>query len=415
MNLFKNTNNNKRYYTLDYFLKKKFKSKVFKISLDAGFSCPNKDGKIGFGGCIYCLNGSKSNISNNEDLIKQFNEIKNKLSKKWPNSKYIAYFQAGTNTYAPLKILKEKYETVLNLDNVVGISIATRADAISKDCLDYLIDLNKRTYLTIELGLQTIHDKTSKLINRCHDLNTFDKMVKLLRKNNINVVVHIINGLPGETRQMMIDTVKHINNLDIQGIKIHMLHILKNTKLSKLYYEKPFKILEKNEYVDIVCEQIENLNDNIVINRLTGDPDKKYIIEPTWSLKKLSVIDDIDKILEKRKTYQGFNLNIDNYVKREITKVLRNNDLVITKNYKDFIDENYLVNYVDMDKSYKNKISLIITSDIKKIDNYYNLLNKKGILLLITKENNFKINYDYKKYSVDCNTLLVITKYKKIA
>lgn len=301
------SDSNKRYHTLDYFYKHKFNSKVFKVSLNAGFSCPNIDGTVGIGGCIYCSSSGSGEFAGNkkDDLVKQFNEIKEMISKKWPNSKYIGYFQARTNTYAPVCILKEKYEEILKLDNVIGLSIATRPDSISDECLDYLEDLNKRTYLTIELGLQTIHEVTSKFINRCHTLNCFEDCVKKLRKRNINVVVHIINGLPFETKEMMIETVRYLNNLDIQGIKIHMLSILKDTKINMIYKEKPFHILTKEEYIDIVCNQLQYLRPEIVINRITGDPKKEDLIEPDWLLKKFCVLNDIDKEMVKRNIYQG--------------------------------------------------------------------------------------------------------------
>ena len=306
-NKFKYSNSNKRYHTLDYFYKNKFNSKVFKVSLNAGFSCPNIDGTVGYGGCIYCSpSGSGDYAGNpNDNLVKQFNTVKEIIHKKWPEAKYIGYFQAHTNTYAPVNVLKEKYETILKLPNVVGLNIATRADAINDECLDYLTELNKKTYLTIELGLQTIHESTTKLINRCHTLECFEKMVKKLRDRNINVVVHIINGLPYETKEMMIETAKYLNKLDIQGIKIHMLHILKGTKLAKIYNEKPFHVLTKEEYIDIVCDQLEYINENIVINRITGDPSIDDLIEPNWLVKKFCVLNDIDKEMVKRDSYQG--------------------------------------------------------------------------------------------------------------
>lgn len=306
-NKFKYSNSNKRYHTLDYFYKNKFNSKVFKVSLNAGFSCPNIDGTVGYGGCIYCSSSGSGDYAGNpnDNLVKQFNTVKEIIHKKWPEAKYIGYFQAHTNTYAPVNVLKEKYETILKLPNVVGLNIATRADAISDECLDYLTELNKKTYLTIELGLQTIHESTTKLINRCHTLECFENMVKKLRERNINVVVHIINGLPYETKEMMIETVKYLNNLDIQGIKIHMLHILKGTKLAKLYQEKPFHVLTKEEYIDIVCDQLEYINENIVINRITGDPSIDDLIEPNWLVKKFCVLNDIDKEMVKRDSYQG--------------------------------------------------------------------------------------------------------------
>ena len=286
---FKFSDTNKRYHTLDYFYKHKFNSKVFKVSLNAGFSCPNIDGTVGYNGCIYCSrSGSGEYAGNiNDNLIEQFNSVKQIMLNKWPNSKYIGYFQAHTNTYAPVDILKQKYESILNLDKVVGLSIATRPDAITEECLKYLIELNKRTFLTIELGLQSIHPETTKLINRCHTLSCFEEMVKKLRRYNINVVVHIINGLPYENKSMMLETVKYLNNLDIQGIKIHMLHVLKNTPLALLYKKKPFHILTKEEYVDIVCDQLELLRPEIVINRITGDPKVSDLVEPNWLIKNL--------------------------------------------------------------------------------------------------------------------------------
>ena len=311
--MFKYSYNNKRYHTLDYFYKNKFNSKVFKVSLNAGFTCPNIDGTVGYGGCIYCssLGSGEFAGDKNKDLVTQFNEVKTMMERKWPNSKYIGYFQANTNTYAPLEELRDKYETIINLDNVVGLNIATRADSITDECMDYLEDLSKQTYLTVELGLQTIHEKTSTLINRCHTLECFVECVKKLRKRNINVVVHIINGLPYETKDMMIETIKYINNLDIQGVKIHMLSILKNTKLAKMYEEQPFHILTKSEYVDIVCDQLEYLREEIVINRITGDPKKEDLIEPNWLVKKFTVLNEIDKEMVRRDSYQGIKLKRD--------------------------------------------------------------------------------------------------------
>ncbi|MDO4962813.1 MAG: TIGR01212 family radical SAM protein [bacterium] len=310
--MFKYSNSNKRYYTLDYFYKQKFNSKVFKVSLNAGFTCPNIDGKVGKMGCIYCskLGSGEYAGDKNKDLVTQFNEVKDMMLKKWPNAKYIGYFQANTNTYAPLNVLKEKYETILKLDNVVGLNIATRPDSITDECLNYLEELSKKTYLTIELGLQTIHEKTSILINRCHSLKCFEDMVKKLRERNINVVVHIINGLPYETKKMMIETVKYLSKLDIQGIKIHMLSILKNTQLEKLYNKEHFKVLRREEYIDIVCDQLEYLREDIVINRITGDPKIEDLIEPDWLIKKVTILNDIDKEMKRRNSYQGIKYNI---------------------------------------------------------------------------------------------------------
>lgn len=306
-NNFPYSDTNKRYHTLDYFYRHHFHSKVCKISLNAGFSCPNIDGTVGYGGCIYCSKTGSGEFGGTlgKDLEKQFKEVKNRYDKKWPNAKYIAYFQARTNTYAPVEKLKKLYEEVLTYPNVIGINIATRSDAITEECLSYLEELNKKTYLTIELGLQTIHEKTSKLINRCHSLENFSEMVEKLRKRKINVVIHIINGLPYEEKKDMIETVQYLNRLDIQGIKIHMLSILKDTPLEKLYREKKFPILTKEEYVDIVISQLEYLRKEIVIHRITGDSKIEDLIEPTFLTKKFCVLNDIDKEMVIRESYQG--------------------------------------------------------------------------------------------------------------
>ena len=310
-NSFKYSNTNKRYHTLDYYYKNRFHEKVFKVSLDAGFSCPNIDGTVGYNGCIYCSKlGSGEFAGNKQEPIEvQFNKVKEIMLKKWPNAKYIGYFQAHTNTYAKVEKLNELYTKILNEPGVIGLNIATRPDAITEECLDYLTELNKKTYLTIELGLQTTNEKTSKLINRCHTLTCFEEMVNKLRERNIDVVVHIINGLPYETKEDMINTAKYLNSLDIQGIKIHMLSILKDTPLEKLYEKEHFKMLTKEEYIDIVTDQLELLRPEIVIHRITGDPKVDDLVEPNWLVKKFCVLNDIDKEMAKRNTYQVKKLN----------------------------------------------------------------------------------------------------------
>lgn len=326
--MFKYSLDNKRYHTLNYDLTKRFGCRVFKVSLNGGFSCPNFTNGSG---CIFCSKKGSGDFAGdkNDDLKTQFNKIKQKLNNKWPDTKYIAYFQANTNTYAPVGVLKEKFEKVLTFPNVVGINVGTRPDAISDECLEYLSDLNKRTFLTIELGLQSMHNETLKLISRGHDLNCFDVCVKKLRKKGINVVVHIINGLPYETHEMMINTIKHLNKLDIQGIKIHMLHVLKDTPLYDYYKKNKFHLLTKEEYVNIVCDQIEELNDNIVIHRLTGDGAKEDLIAPVWTLKKVSILNDVDKELKRRGTYQGFNKSILNRVNLICNKLIKKGDIVV--------------------------------------------------------------------------------------
>lgn len=302
--MFKYSLDNKRYHTLNYYYRHKYGKKVFKVSLNANFSCPNK---INGNGCIFCSKLGSGDFAGNvsKDLVTQFNEVKEIMEHKWPDAYYIGYFQANTNTYAPVSVLKTKFEPILKMPNLVGLSIATRSDCINEECLAYLKDLNTRTDLTIELGLQSMYDETLKYINRGHDLNNFITCVKKLKANNIKVVVHIINGLPGETKEMMVNTAKLLNDLNIDGIKIHMLHVIKNTPLADIYLSKPFHLLTKDEYIDIVVSQLEVLKPEIVIHRLTGDPKKEDLIAPDWVLKKFVVLNDIDKEMKRRDTYQG--------------------------------------------------------------------------------------------------------------
>lgn len=297
MNPFLYTFDNKRYHTLNYYYKNKYKRKVAKLTLDAHFSCPNKDqGQP----CIYC-HESFNPLSLDEQYYEQVKIVKN----KWSDAVYIAYLGYSTNTYSDLKTLRKIYELVLSKENVMGLTIGTRPDCLSNEIVKYLKELNEKTNLTVELGLQTIHDKTLKLIKRGHDLNCFEKAVENLRKNNIEVVVHIINGLPGESKKMMLETITYLNTLDIQGLKIHMLHILKDTELETYYQKNKFKLLSKKEYISLVCDQLERLNPKIVIHRLTGDPDTKNLIEPKWIVKKVDVLNGIDKELFERNSYQG--------------------------------------------------------------------------------------------------------------
>ena len=399
--MFKYGTDNKCYHTLNYEYQKVFKERVYKVSLNGGFSCPNfKNGS----GCIYCsaLGSGDFAGDKNKSLKDQYQEVRSFLDKKWKKGKYIAYFQANTNTYAPINVLKEKYEEVLTFENVVGLSIGTRPDSISKECLEYLEDLSKRTYLTVELGLQSMHDKTLKLINRGHDLKCFEDCVKKLRKKNINVVVHIINGLPYEIKENMLETVKYLNKLDIQGIKIHMLHVLKNTKLEELYKKEKFHILTKEKYIDIVCDQLEILDPRITIHRLTGDGKKEDLIEPLWTLKKVSVLNDIDKEFKKRGTYQGFRMTYLNTIYRIKNKMFKDKDYVYISSTKKeirslFLDKN-IIGKDNLD-FYKNKISLIILEEkeLNNILSYLPLLNKKGSILILSKKR-LKYSLIYKCY-----------------
>lgn len=304
--MFSYTLDNKRYHTLNYYYKNKYHKKVFKVSLNQGLSCPNK--KNGYG-CIYCSNESGDFGGNKNDSLKvQFSKIKEMMENKWPDAYYIAYFQAGTNTYGDINTLKKNFLEVLSYKNVIGIDIATRSDSISDEMYDFLEELNKKTDLTMEIGLQSMHDKTLKLINRGHDLDNFIKCINELKKRKIKVVVHIINGLMNETKEDMINTVKFLNQLGIFGIKIHMLFISHNTPLEKIYKKTKFHILTKEEYIDIVTEQLSYLDPKIVICRITGDPNKNDLIEPTWLLKKFVVLNDIDKEMIKKNYYQGCNI-----------------------------------------------------------------------------------------------------------
>lgn len=303
---------NKRFNTLNNHLKQEFSQKVCKIPLNAGFSCPNLDGTKGRGGCTYCTSDGSGDfiLKPTSSLKDQFDEYALNIKNKWNDTLYIAYFQSFSNTHAPLAVLKEKFEHVLTFDNVVGISIATRADCISVEIAEYLQELSPKTYLTVELGLQTIHEKTAILINRCHTYDEFLYGLKLLTDKDIKVCVHIINGLPYETKDMMLSTAKAISKLPIYGVKIHSLHIMENTIMAKVYEKEQFDILTLDEYIDIVCEQIQIFPINFVIERLTGDSDKNHLIAPKWSANKRAVLNGIDKKLALLETYQGKNFEL---------------------------------------------------------------------------------------------------------
>ncbi|WP_195939559.1 TIGR01212 family radical SAM protein [Romboutsia sp. 1001713B170131_170501_G6] len=311
MTKFKYAFDNKRYHTWNYYLRNTFGEKVFKVSINAGFTCPNIDGKVSYGGCTYCSKEGSGDFAGNpkDNLIKQFNDIKEMMHKKWPSAKYIGYFQAYTNTYAPLEVLKEKYETILELDDVIGLSISTRPDCLPDDVVDYLDELNQRTNLWVELGLQTIHDKTSKLINRGHDYEEFIKGVEKLKARNIKVVVHIINGLPGEDYDMMMETAKAVANMGVDGIKIHLLHVIKDTPMEKMLQNGMLNLMDKDEYIKLVCDQLEILPDTMIVHRLTGDGKRDELVGPLWSLKKWEVLNDIDAELKRRDSYQGIKFN----------------------------------------------------------------------------------------------------------
>jgi uncharacterized protein len=301
----------KRYYSLNYFLREKFGEKVFKISLDAGFSCPNRDGTISKGGCLFCSERGSGDFAGNRDfsITHQFNDIKEMMNKKWKEGKYIAYFQAYTNTYASIEILRQKYEEALAQEGVVALAIATRPDCLQEEVIELLKEMNKRVYIWIELGLQTISDKVAKLINRGYELKTFEEALKKLRAAKIDVVVHTIFGLPDENYEDMIATVNYVSHQDIQGIKFHLLHLMKETPLVRLYESGRLKFLDQDQYIDLVCKAITMLPENMVIHRLTGDAPRNLLVGPMWSLKKWEVLNTIDRKLIENNLYQGLDFS----------------------------------------------------------------------------------------------------------
>ncbi len=305
--------NGKRYHTLNYFLREKFGEKVFKISLDGGFSCPNRDGKIGTGGCVFCSARGSGDFAGHRQfsITEQFNEVKEMMAHKWKSGKYIAYFQAYTNTYAPVEELKRKYEEAISNEGVVALAIATRPDCLEDDVLDLIEEMNRKLYVWVELGLQTSNDKTAKRINRGYTLEVYDDAVSKLRKRNIDTVAHVIFGLPGETHEDMINTIDYVAHSHVQGIKIHLLHLMKNTQLVKEYENGNLKFLSKEEYINLIIEGVSKLPEEMIVHRLTGDAPRNELIGPMWSLKKWEVLNGIDKAFEENNVYQGQNYKED--------------------------------------------------------------------------------------------------------
>lgn len=294
----------KNYKSLDEFYKKKFGFKVCKVSLDAGFDCPNKDGSKGFGGCIFC-NGSIGIGDKDLSLKEQFMQVKDTLYKKWPNAKFIPFLEANTNTYADVKELRKIYEELLDFDDVVGLCISTRCDAFTGEIYDLLEEINQKTYLSIELGLQSSFDETLKFLNRGHTVDEFTSCVRELRRRKIDVVVHVINGLPYETEEMMIETIKYVNSLNVQGIKFHMLFIEEETALAELYDREHFTLLSQEEYVRILGKQLEMLDKEVVVHRLLSGPDNKKLIEPKWLVGKFKNLNYIEMFLRDHNIKQG--------------------------------------------------------------------------------------------------------------
>lgn len=309
INPFPYSDSNKRYYTYDYYMKKKYGGKCAKIPLDAGFSCPNIDGKCGYGGCIYCSGRGSGDFAESPSLsiTEQYNRTREKLSSKWATERCIAYFQAHTNTYAPLSILKEKFEEAASLPGVVGISIATRADCLPDDVIAYLDELSGKIDLTVELGLQTVHDETAKFINRGHSFSDFGDGYYRLREGapKVETCIHLIFGLPGETKEMMLQSVKKVAELHPNQVKIHLLHIIEGTKLAEIYKNGQYIPMERQDYIDTVCEALTLLPKDTVIGRLTGDGMASSLLAPDWSRKKVTVLNDIDRKMFENNLWQG--------------------------------------------------------------------------------------------------------------
>lgn len=308
-NPFPFSSDNKRYHTLSYHNITVYGGKVYKAVVDAGFTCPNKDGTKGKGGCIYCSGGSGYFTSAHQggieqSVIRQIEAEKERIAKKHPDSLIIAYFQANTNTYAPIETLRCAYYAALSC-GVSGISVGTRADCLPDEVIELLAEIKRKTDLTVELGLQTIHDKTAEIINRCYCYDEFLEGYEKLKSKGIRTCIHIIDGLPGEDKEMMLSTAKEVARLHPDGVKIHLLHINKGTPLEKLYLEGKYTPMSREEYIDTVIQQLEYLPQDIVIERITGDADKKCLTAPLWSADKIAVLGGIDKEMKLRDTYQG--------------------------------------------------------------------------------------------------------------
>ncbi len=296
----------KSFNNIDYYLKEKFGEKIFKVSLDGGFTCPNRDGTLSYKGCIFCSESGSGEFAGNREnsITNQISEQINFLG-KGENKKYIAYFQNFTGTYGNIDYLRNVYEKAIKHPSIVGIAIATRADCLSEEVFGLLSEFNEKTHLWIEIGLQTVNDRTAEIINRGYKTEVFTEKMKELNKRNIKVVTHVIIGLPNENKNDMFGTIDYINVQKTWGIKLHLLYILKNTELFEYYKRNPFEIMEKEEYISIVTEIISRLDKKIVIHRLTGDAPWKELYEPKWSTDKRGILNGINKILKEKKIYQG--------------------------------------------------------------------------------------------------------------
>lgn len=295
---------NQRYYSLSNYYKKTFGSRVMKAVIDGGFSCPNKDGTLSHTGCLFC-NGGSGYFTKSGSITQQLILEKNRINAKYPDAKLMAYFQANTNTYAPISKLKKIYEEALSFQDVVGMSIATRADCISDEVLSYLKELSERTCLTIELGLQTIHESTAEKMNLCCQRELIKKCTLKLKRLGIRVCLHVINGLPGENIDDMLETIQTIATWQPDGVKLQLLHIIKDTPLEKIYQSTGFHILTEDEYVNLIAEQIRFLHPETVCERLTGDGDAQKLVAPMWSKNKRHVLNRISQRLKETNSIQG--------------------------------------------------------------------------------------------------------------
>lgn len=301
---------NKPYRSLNEYYREIFGRKTAKISLDGGFTCPNRDGTCGERGCLFCSAGGSGDFAENAALsiTEQIENGKKQTSDKWKDPAYVAYFQAFTNTYAPVEELRRKYEEALSCDGVEGISIATRSDCLPEDVLDLLAELNQKTKLWVELGLQTSDEESAKRIRRGYPLSVFEKAVKDLAERKIPVIVHVILGLPGENRETILNTIDCVNRLPVQGIKLQLLHVLSDSDLAKLYEAGNYTPLTKEEYIALVGDCIAHLREDIVIHRLTGDGDKNTLLAPLWSLRKRDVLNSLHKYLKENNIRQGMSV-----------------------------------------------------------------------------------------------------------
>ena len=301
---------NKPYRSLNEYYREIFGRKTAKISLDGGFTCPNRDGTCGERGCLFCSAGGSGDFAENAALsiTEQIENGKKQTSDKWKDPAYVAYFQAFTNTYAPVEELRRKYEEALSCDGVEGISIATRSDCLPEDVLDLLAELNQKTKLWVELGLQTSDEESAKRIRRGYPLSVFEKAVHDLAERKIHVIVHVILGLPGENRETILNTIDCVNRLPVQGIKLQLLHVLSDSDLAKLYEAGNYTPLTKEEYIALVGDCIAHLREDIVIHRLTGDGDKNTLLAPLWSLRKRDVLNSLHKYLKENNIRQGMSV-----------------------------------------------------------------------------------------------------------